>query len=160
MATLLSPSAELVRRDVEGVPLSPAPVAQCSPGAAHVSIEWVALLIEFPDPHIVLDALFSSARRSATRIAIVGHSVVVVERSIGDHRQGIAMEADDTRLTLLVWASADQLPGLLARLDRRVMRLVWPPGSATLTWVGGAVWLSGGPYPPFDRTEASPRSDR
>ena len=121
--------------------MSSALVAERSPGAACGSVAWVAGLVEFPDPRIVSDALFTSARRVATRITIVGQATLVVERSTDDHLQGIALKSEATHLRLLVWARPGQLAALLARLERRVESCVWPPGSARLEWIGNGVWV-------------------
>jgi hypothetical protein len=109
-------------------------VAELSSTAPPGSIAWVAGLVEFSDPRIVLNALLASVRRAATRINIVADAIVV-ERSTDEHLQGVALQADGARLMLLVWARTGQLPLLLARLERRVESCVWPPGSARLEWL-------------------------
>jgi hypothetical protein len=120
---------------VETVRSSSALVAERSPTAPSGSVAWVAGLVEFADPAIMLDALFASVRRVATRINIVAEAIVVVERSTDEHLQGIALKSEGSELIVLVWASTGQLAALLAGLERRVESCVWPPGSARLDWI-------------------------
>ena len=118
-------------------------------GVGRCCVPMVAGLIQFPVPDIVLRALFDSVHPSATRIAIVGQTGLLVELSSGDHFRGIAMESEGTRLMLMLWARSDQLAALMADVQRRVESCVWPPGSATLEWIGKRVGPLRGRHPPF-----------